>query len=141
MRFVGVVLRLARLSDVHHVPSRGGSRLRLPQRSFALRQKLSLGRNQSRQPANYKRQEQSKAGDLEVTLGSEQSHVDLHFSVEMLVDFSFGIRVLLHFADGVEEEENENAEKHPEVDVSLVTEELQEARLEDSLPFLWRGNR
>lgn len=64
--------------------SGSGGWLGLFHRGFRLGQQLGLGCDERNQAANYQRQENGKAGDVEVTLGTEQPHAVLHSHVQVL---------------------------------------------------------
>jgi len=102
-----------------------------------------IGGDEADKSLDDEAQEEGKAGDVEVALGPEESHVHLHLDIEMLVTGVRGagvvlVTVLAHLADGIKEEEDQDSDENVEVVDQLVLQTLQEAGPEHLVPHSGR---
>lgn len=112
------------------------------QRRFALGHQRRLQSNQGYETFDDEAQEQSDAADVEVALGAEQSHVGLHFVVQVLVCVAqVRVGILAHLAHGVQQEQDEDHQQEREVPLCLGAERLIESGSEQAVPALGRHVR
>lgn len=110
--------------------------------------RLALGRqrglhgHQGYEALDDEAQEQRDAADVEVALGAEQPHVGLHLVVKMLVRVvQLRVGVLAHLADGVQQEQHQDAQQEREIPLGLRAERLVEPRPEQPVPAFGRHVR
>lgn len=89
-----------------------------------------------------KAEEQGNATNVEVALGTKQSHVGLHFVVQVLMCVAqLRVGVFTHLAHGVQQEQDENEKQEREVPLGLGAQRLIEPGPEQTVPALGRHVR